>query len=282
MSVHADLDLPGEVLTPGQQGYGEAAATMFATGTPDLIVRPRNAAGVAAALRNAADAGLTVSVRSGGHSMAGFGTHTDGLVIDLRKISHVKVLDVAARRVRVGAGATWAAVAAALAPHGLALTSGDTRSVGVGGLTLGGGIGWMVRRYGLLIDSLISADLVTADGRLIRAAPGHHDGLFWALRGGGGNFGVVVSFDFVAQPVPAVYFGTIGYQPGDLPRLIAGWRDLMRASDENLTTTLAMMPGMAALLCCYADSDAAAAAAALRPFRDPSASSPQWSPTTSA
>lgn len=273
MSSHASLTLPGEVLTPADDGYARAATTMFATGAPDLVVRPGDAAGVAAALRYAADAGLTVSVRSGGHSLAGFSTHTDGMVIDLRRISQVRILDPVARRVRVGAGATWGEVSKTIQRSGFALTAGDTASVGVGGLTLGGGIGWMVRRYGLAIDNLAGADLVTADGELIRADAARHQDLFWALRGGGGNFGVVVSFDFIAQPVSCVHYGDITYQDPDLPRLIAGWRDAMRVSDENLTTTLALMPpvmgqpGGSTLTICYANADPDTAAAALRPFR---------------
>jgi FAD/FMN-containing dehydrogenase len=268
--------LPGEVLAPGVDGYAEAAATMFGAGTPDLVVRPRDAAGVAAAVRYATAAGLAVTVRSGGHSMAGLSTHADGMVIDLRNLCGVEVLERADRRVRIGAGATWATVAAALAPYGLGLTAGDTREVGVGGLTLGGGIGWLVRRYGLAIDNLAAADLVTADGELIRADTEQRGDLFWALRGGGGNFGVVTSFEFIAQPVTTVHFGMIGYQSADLTRLIAGWRDLTRASDENLTTILNLLPSVpgrpagpstAMLQCCYADPDGDAAAAALHPFR---------------
>ena len=262
-----------EVLVPGDDGYAGTAATLFADGTPDLVVRPLDAAGVAAALRYAAGAGLAVTVRSGGHSMAGLSTSADGMIIDTRRISGVRLLDPASGRVRVGAGATWGAVAAALSPLGLGLTAGDTNQVGVGGLTLGGGIGWMVRRYGLAIDSLAAAQVVTADGRLIGADAVEHADLFWALRGGGGNFGVAVGFDFTAQPVTSVHFGTIGYQAGDVPRLIAGWRDLMRASDEKLTTTLNLMPpvpgrpGRISLACCYASPDADEAAEALRPFR---------------
>lgn len=262
-----------EVLVPGDDGYTEAAATLFADGTPELVVRPHDADGVAAALRHAADAGLSVTVRAGGHSMAGLSASTDGMVIDIRGINGVRLLDPATGRVRVGAGATWGAVAAALSPHGLGLTAGDTNQVGVGGLTLGGGVGWMLRRYGLAIDSLAAVQLVTADGRLIGADAVEHSDLFWALRGGGGNFGVVVGFDFIAQPVTSVHYGTISYQVDDIPRLIAGWRDLMRAADEKLTTTLNLMPGApgqpgdAMLTCCYADSDDAAAAAALQPFR---------------
>jgi FAD/FMN-containing dehydrogenase len=269
-----------EVLAPGQDGYAEAAATVFASGTPDLVVRPRDAAGVAAALRHASGAGLPVSVRSGGHSLAGFGTHTSGMVIDLRRLNGVRVIDHTARRVRVGAGATWGAVAATLDQAGLALTAGDTASVGVGGLMLGGGIGWLVRKYGLAVDSVTGADLVTADGQRIHASTERHAGLFWALRGGGGNFGIAVSFDCTAQPVSAVHCGAIAYRPGGLPggaaglpRLIAGWRDLVRASDENLTTTLVLVPPVTGrpatvmLRCCYASADDGAAAAALAPFR---------------
>ena len=258
--------LPGEVLAPGTDGYADAAATMFATGTPDMVVRPYDVAGVAAAVRYATTTGLAVTVRSGGHSMAGLSTHTEGMVIDLRNLCDVELLDPASRRVRIGAGATWGAVATALAPYGLGLTAGDTREVGVGGLTLGGGIGWLVRRYGLAIDSLIAADLVTADGELIHADAERHDDLFWALRGGGGNFGVVTSFEFTAQPVTTVHFGTIGYESADPERLIAGWRELAQASDENLTTILNLLPsGPGAMLqCCYSGPDGDAA---LRPFR---------------
>jgi hypothetical protein len=272
-SALAALGAVAEVLVPGDDGYAGSAAVLFADGTPDLVVRPCDAAGVAAALRYAADTGLAVTVRSGGHSMAGLSTSAGGMIIDTRRISGVRLLDRASGRVRVGAGATWGAVAAALSPLGLGLTAGDTSQVGVGGLTLGGGIGWMVRRHGLVIDSLAAVQLVTADGRLIGADAAEHADLFWALRGGGGNFGVAVGFDFTAQPVTSVHFGAISYQAGDLPRLIAGWRDLMRVSDEKLTTTLNLMPavpgqpGGVTLACCYASSDGSEAAAALRPFR---------------
>ncbi len=271
--VPAALGVVAEVLVPGDDGYAESAAILFADGTPDVVVRPRDAAGVAAALRHAADAGLAVTVRSGGHSMAGLSTNTHGMLIDLRRISDVRLVHPASGLVRVGAGATWGAVAAALSPHGLGLTAGDTNQVGVGGLTLGGGIGWLVRRYGLVIDSLVAAQVVTADGRLINVDAVEHADLFWALCGGGGNFGVVLSFDFIAEPVTTVHFGAISYQADDLPRFIAGWRDLMRAGDEKLTTTLNLMPAVpgqpsgVTLVCCHSGPDDGDAAAALRPFR---------------
>ncbi|WP_344893863.1 FAD-binding oxidoreductase [Actinomadura meridiana] len=269
----SDLATVAEVLVPGDGGYAESATILFAEGTPDVVVRPRDGAGVAAALRYAADAGLAVTVRSGGHSMAGLSTNDEGMVIDTRRINGVHLLDPSSGRVRIGAGATWGDVAAALRPYGLGLTAGDTAQVGVGGLTLGGGIGWMVRRHGLAIDNLAAVQLVTADGRLIGADAAEHADLFWALRGGGGNFGVAVGFDFIAQPVTTVHYGTITYQADDPRGLIAGWRDLGRDGDENLTTSLSLMPaapgrpGVVMLTCCYASADGAEADKALRPFR---------------
>jgi FAD/FMN-containing dehydrogenase len=262
-----------ELLDPGHAAYQQAATTVFAAGTPDLIARPRTATGVIAALAHARNEGLTVSIRSGGHSIAGHSTHSDGLVIDLRRINHVYVLDRAAGLARIGAGATWGAVARTLHQHSLGLTAGDTADVGVGGLTLGGGIGWMVRRYGLAIDSVVGADVVTADGRLRHVDEHHEPELFWALRGGGGNFGVVLALDFIAQPVTTVHYGTIRYELRDVERLLARWSDLMRDADPDLTTTLSLTPpmfgrpGAATLYCCHADPDPDVAGRALVPFR---------------
>jgi FAD/FMN-containing dehydrogenase len=212
-------DLPVETLRQGDDGYQNAARTFFATGWPALVVRLRGPREVAAALAHAARDDLAISVRSGGHSPLGHSTNNGGMIIDLTHLDHVQVLDARRRLVRVGGGATWGQVAKALDPHGWALTSGDTADVGVGGLTLGGGIGWLVRRYGLAIDNLVAVRIVTADGRLLTASSDEHPELFWALRGGGGNFGVAVDFDFLAQSVSAVHFGAVTYRlddPGDL------------------------------------------------------------------
>ena len=159
--------LTADALRPGDDGYDTAARTFFTTGHPALVVRPREPEEVAAALAYAARHDLAVSVRSGGHSPLGHSTNTGGMVIDLAHLDDVEVLDTQRRLVRVGGGATWGGVAAALDPHGWALTAGDTSNVGVGGLTLGGGIGWMVRRHGLAIDNLVGARVVTADGRFL-------------------------------------------------------------------------------------------------------------------
>ncbi|MBL0888695.1 FAD-binding oxidoreductase [Myceligenerans sp. I2] len=245
---------------------------MFATGRPALVIRPHDPGQVARAVTDAARDGRTLSVRSGGHSPAGHSTNDGGIVLDLTHLDAVELIDNRRRIVRVGAGATWGQVAAALAPHGLGITAGDTNSVGVGGLTLGGGVGWMVRRYGLAVDNLVGARVVTADGRHLTVSSEQHAGLFWALRGGGGNFGVVTSFDFVAAPVTDVRFGTIVYRPDDPAALLTGWRDHMRSAPEELSSTLTLVPPMggrpatAMVLLCDLHDVAAAAEQAIEPL----------------
>jgi FAD/FMN-containing dehydrogenase len=280
-------ELRGDVLLPDDDGYASAATTFFASGKPALVVRPRDAAGVASAVRYARREGLALSVRSGGHGLLGTATNDGGLVLDLAHLDSVELLAPDAANpgstnpgstnpgnpvVRVGAGACWGHVMRTLDPHGLGLTAGDTAGVGVGGLTLGGGIGWLVRKHGLAIDHLVAARVVTADGRVLSASADTHADLFWAVRGGGGNFGVVVSFDFVAEPVPLVHFGTLTYRADDPARLVAAWRDHMRTAPESLTSTLALMPPMfgapasATVTLCYAD-DAAGPLQAVGPLR---------------
>ena len=237
-------NLRGEALQPGDDGYAEASGAVFATGAPAIVVRPRDVDDVASTIEYARREQLVLAVRSGGHSVLGSSTNTGGVVLDLTHFDDVEVVDRERRIVSVGGGATWGQVADVLAPYGLGITAGDTADVGVGGLTLGGGMGWMVRKYGLAIDSLVGAQLVTADGCTIEASESEHAELFWAIRGGGGNFGVVTRFDFVAQPVTTVQFGTIRYEPDDPAALIRSWRDHMRSAPEQLTSTLTLMPTM--------------------------------------
>ncbi|MFF2454300.1 FAD-binding oxidoreductase [Isoptericola sp. NPDC058082] len=263
----------GDVVVPGDDGYEEARRTVFATGSPALVTRPRDEAEVAAAVAYAAREGLPLSVRSGGHGLTGRATNDGGLVVDLRHLDAVEVVDAHHRLVRVGAGATWGRVAAALAPHGLAISSGDTASVGVGGLTLGGGVGWMVRRHGLTVDALVGARVVLADGRTVVVSRNSHAGLFWALRGGGGGFGVVTGVDLVAARVGDVRYGAIGLALDDPARLVAGWRDVLREADEELSSTLVLAPPVsdrpasASVLVCASHDDAAAAERAVEPLR---------------
>ena len=252
-----DTDLAAVTLRPGEDGYETSTRGFFVTSRPELVIRPRLPDEIADALTDPAHRHLAVSVRSGGHSPLGHPA-AGGMMIDLAHLDHVEILDVERRLVRVGGGATWGRVAAALEPYGWALTAGDTSGVGVGGLTLGGGIGWMVRRYGLAIDNLVGARMVTADGRMVTASEDDHADLFWALRGGGGNFGVVIDFDFIAQRVASVHFGTVTYQLDDPADLLARWRAAMRVAPDELSSTLALPPRMpgaapsATVLLCYA------------------------------
>jgi FAD/FMN-containing dehydrogenase len=249
-------------IRPGDPGYDEARTTFAGTADPAVVLRPGTAPEVAAAIRFAREQRLPLAVRSGGHNALGFGAVDGGVVVDLSRLDRVEILGDG--RVRIGTGATWGPVATTLAGHGLAISSGDTTSVGVGGLTQAGGIGWMVRKHGLTIDSLLAAEVVTAAGHVVRASATENPDLFWALRGGAGNFGVVTAFELQAQPVSTVQFGTITYAPDDLPQLLKGWATVMRSAPDELSTTLVLMPGFggapggALLFACLAGTDTAA------------------------
>jgi hypothetical protein len=262
----------GNCILPDDDRYEHARMAYITKGSPAVVFQPHTAQDAARALKFVRESGLLLSVRSGGHNGAGFGTNDGGAVIDLSLLNSIEVIDAERRIVRIGSGATWGLVAKTLGDHGLALSSGDAVSVGVGGLALGGGIGWMVRKYGLAIDSLIAAEVLTAEGNVIRTSGSEHPDLFWAIRGGGGNFGIVTSFEFTALPVNTVVSGMIMYTLEGLPELIRGWRDCMRSAPDELTTTLLLMPSfagnppMAMVLCCYADGDEQAAAAAIGPL----------------
>jgi len=228
----------GSILINGDEGF---AAFPYPVGAPSLVVRPHNTDDVATALRFAADNTLAVSVRSGGHSAGAYTSVAGGLVLDLSALNKIAVDGTI---VTVGSGAVWGQVAATLGEHGLALSSGDTTSVGVGGLTLGGGVGWLVRQYGLALDSLLSARVVTAAGQLVTASADENPELFWAIRGGGGNFGVVTDFTFEAHPLDAVVHGVITFQTDDLAALLRGYRDVLRDAPEQLNVSFVDFPQM--------------------------------------
>jgi FAD/FMN-containing dehydrogenase len=248
-------------IRPGDAGYDDARTTPAGTATPAVVIRPTTTGEVVAAVRYVRQHDLELAVRSGGHNALGFGNSDGGAVIDVSRLDGVEVLGEG--RVRIGAGAQWGRAAATLAEHGLALTSGDTRSVGVGGLTQAGGIGWMVRKHGLTLDSVLGAEVVTAGGEVVRADAGTNPDLFWALRGGAGNFGIVTAFELQAQPVTSVHFGTIGFVLDDVATLVEGWANVMASAPDELTTTLALMPGFgdfppgATLFVCYCGDDPA-------------------------
>lgn len=234
-----------DVFTPGQRHYEAAARLFFTTAAPSLVIQPGDAAAVAGALRDPAFSDISVAIRSGGHDPRQHRNDRRSMIIDLKRLDDVEVLDPSRRLVRIGGGSTWGRVAAVLDRYGWGLTAGDTADVGVGGLTLGGGFGWMVRRYGLAIDNLVGARVVTADGRILRTSADDHADLFWAIRGGGGNFGVVVDFDFIAQPVAVVHFGSVTYHGANPGVVVARWRDVMRHAPEELSSTLMLPPGTA-------------------------------------
>lgn len=263
----------GDILTPGSADYDHAATVLVRKGAPALIVRPKSAADIAAAIQFATQNSLMLSIKSGGHSMAGHSTNDGGMVIDLMHLNEVEVLDKAKHLVRIGAGGVWGDVAKKLQKHHLAISSGDTTTVGVGGLTLGAGVGWMVRKYGLAIDNLAAAEVVTANGRVLRASKDENSDLFWAIRGGGGNFGIVTHFEFYAHPVGQVYAGNITYNQDNLAAKLKAWRDYMRVAPEELTTMFVTlpsfgpdMPASVIIMCCYAGDNEAQAMKVLDPL----------------
>ena len=197
-----EAGLHGSIVLPGSADYDEARQVQSAQydRRPALIVRAADAADVARTVELARESGLPLSVRGGAHSLAGFGTNDGGIVLDLGAMKGLHI-DPVARTAWAQPGLTAGEYTIAAAAHGLATPFGDTASVGIAGLTLGGGIGWLVRKYGMTIDALLAVEIVTADGRLITASPDSHPDLFWAVRGGGGNFGVVTRFQFRLHPV---------------------------------------------------------------------------------
>jgi len=262
----------GDIIVDGDALYDEAATTLMRKGNPAVIFCPKNNEDVIAAIAYAKSNGLVLSVRSGGHSGAGHSTNDDGVVIDLSHFKDIEVIDEQEHLVRIGGGAKWGDIAKTLGEHNLAISSGDTKSVGVGGLTLGGGIGWMVRKYGLALDNLVAADIVTADGKTLHLSKTDNPELFWAIRGGSGNFGVVTHFEFRAHPIKNVVAGTITYKLDDTNKLIKGWRDVMRQAPEELTTMFLIMPSFggnpaaAVIMACYAGDDEAVAMQAIEPL----------------
>jgi FAD/FMN-containing dehydrogenase len=209
-SFHSLRDkLAGDLITPDSASYDEARTTLYGrTAFPLAIVRVKNAEDVAATVSFAQRHGTPLAVRSGGHSLAQYSVVDGAIIVDFAAMKHVSI-DPDARVAHVEAGATSADVASPAHEHGLALSTGDTHSVGIGGLTTGGGIGFMVRKYGLAIDNLLEAELVTADGRIRIANQRENRDLFWAIRGGGGNFGIITRFTFQLAPVDRILGGDL-------------------------------------------------------------------------
>lgn len=237
--------LRGAVVTRADPGYDEARAVYngMIDRHPLAVARCANAADVVACVEFARDSGLDLAIRGGGHNAGGLGVWDDALVIDLSTMRSVTV-DAEAHSVRVDGGCTWADVDGATVPFGMATPSGFLASTGVGGLTLGGGIGYLTRRFGLTIDNLMSADVVLADGRLVTASASSHPDLFWALRGGGGNFGVVTSFTFRCHDIGdhgTIIGGPVLYDLADAGDVMRWYRELLPSLPEELSGWLGMM-----------------------------------------
>ncbi|NMH97927.1 FAD-binding oxidoreductase [Pseudonocardia acidicola] len=237
--------LRGPMISPGDPAYDEARAVYNAMidRSPAAIARCVDAADVIACVRFARQHGVDLAVRGGGHNAGGLGVWNDALVIDLSPMRSTTV-DPAARTVRVDGGCTWGDVDHATAAFGMATPSGFISSTGVGGLTLGGGIGYLARRFGLTVDNLLSADVVLADGTLVTASSESHPDLFWALRGGNGNFGVVTSFRFACHDIGehgAVIGGPVLYDLADTETVMRWYRDLLPSLPEELNGWIALL-----------------------------------------
>lgn len=224
----------GSVVEEGDDGYDEARIVYNAMidRRPAAVVRCQDAADVAAVVRAAAEDGSGLAVRGGGHSVPGFGTADGALVADLGDLTSVAV-DPASSTAEVGGGATWGMFNEAAAPFGLATTGGIISTTGVGGLTLGGGIGYLARGHGLSCDNLLAAEVVLADGRVVTASADEEPDLFWALRGGGGNFGVVTKFRFQLHPVSEIYGGPMFFELADGPAILAYFADYVRTAPRE-------------------------------------------------
>jgi hypothetical protein len=231
----------GRVIAPGEAGYDQARTVFYRSfdRRPAVIVRPVDANEVAQVVALARETGTELAVRSGGHSLAGHGVSEGGIVLDL---SAMRALDVdpVRRTAWAQTGLTAGEYTTAVGAHGLATGFGDTGAVGIGGLTLGGGIGFLVRRHGLTIDQLLAAEVVTADGQVLQVDEGSHPDLFWALRGGGGNFGVATRFKFRLHPVSTVVGGML-LLPAT-PEVIEGFIAEAAAAPEELSSIANVMP----------------------------------------
>ena len=276
--LRAELD--GRVITPGDAEYERGRAVFYGSvdRRPAAIVRPADVGAVSRVVTFARDTGMELAVRSGGHSLAGHSVSEGGIVLDLADLRALEI-DAEARTAWAQTGLTAAEYTAAAGAQGLATGFGDTGSVGIGGLTLGGGVGFLVRKHGLTIDDLMAADLVTADGELLRVDAKNHPDLFWAIRGGGGNFGVATRFQFRLHELDTIVGGML-ILPAT-PEVIAGFVAEAEAAPEQFSAIANIMiappmpflpaeahgkPIVMALVCYAGDSEAGERA--LAPFRE--------------
>jgi FAD/FMN-containing dehydrogenase len=273
----------GQVLEPGQPGYDESRLLFnpVIDRRPALVARCASIGDVVAAVNTARDSGLVVAVRCGGHSFSGLSTCDDGMQIDLRGLKWITV-DPDARTARAGGGVLWGEFDAATQEHGLHTPGGRVTTTGLGGFTTGGGYGWTSSKYGLACDNLLSAEVVLADGSVVRASEHEHPDLFWGIRGGGGNFGIVTEFEFGLHPLgPIVLAGLTMFPIDRAPDVMRRWRDWSDAAPDEVATGCAVVTAppepyvppelqgkpVVGIIALYA-GDAEAGAAALQPIKD--------------
>ncbi|MBC2932360.1 LLM class flavin-dependent oxidoreductase [Nocardioides sp. zg-1228] len=233
-------DLPDTLaeraVEPGDAAYARYRSAYLRGGAPGLVLRPRTVAEVQEAVAVASEhRDLPLGILSAGHGISGRSLNHGGLVVDVSALDSIEVLDPEAGTVRIGPGARWAGVARALAPHGLAISSGDYGGVGVGGLATAGGIGWFARSHGLTIDHLTAVELVLADGRVVRATAEEEPDLFWAVRGAGANFGIATSFDFTAARVGTIAFAQLAFDASDTATFLERWGRAIEEADRSVT-----------------------------------------------
>ena len=267
----------GEVFEPTDAGFKQASQIWNASVSkrPKLIARCSGVADVIAAVTFARGNNLLTAIRGGGHNVGGRALCDDGLVIDLSRMRSIFV-DPGTRRVRIQGGATLGDIDRETHVFGLAVPCGIVPKTGIGGLTLGGGVGWLIRKYGMSIDNLLSAEIVTADGKVLTASASQNEDLFWALRGGGGNFGVVTSFEFQAHQVSTVLGGLLIYPRDKAVEVLRNFRDFMATAPDELTAYAALLHGpdgspLTAIIACYCGSisDGERILAPLRKFGSP-------------
>jgi FAD/FMN-containing dehydrogenase len=230
-----------EAVQPGQAAAARAVFNAMHRSRPDVIASCSTTDEVVAAVKRARDENLRVAVRGGGHSVAGLSAIEGGMLIDLAPMNGVEV-DAKARTAKVGGGALWKDLDGATQQHGLAVPGGVVSDTGVAGLTLGGGYGWLRRKFGLSCDSLVEAELVTADGSVVKASADENPDLFWAIRGGGGNFGIVTTFTFELHEVgPEVAFAATFYPLEEAGQLLRGWRSYVESAPDEVTAVCVTM-----------------------------------------
>ena len=266
--------LSGSVLLPGDDGYDDVRRVHngMIDRRPSLIVRCRSAADVAAAVRFARAAGTEISIRGGGHNVGGLAVADGAVMIDLAEMKQASV-DPDARLVAAQGGLTWAELNDAAAEHGLAVTGGAISTTGIAGLTLGGGFGWLMAKYGLAADNVVAVELVTAEGEVLDVTEGSHPDLFWALRGGGGNFGVATSLTYRLYPLTTVTGGLIAHPVEAAGDLLRFYREAMEDASDDLTVFAGLVHApdgsgtKLAVLAVFHTGDAEQAEKELEPFK---------------